>query len=326
MNSPSADRIPGGLTALILAGGFATRLWPLTEKRAKPLLPLAGKPLIHHIIDGIPSGVRIIISTNRVFEADFLALRAHYPNKYIEIFIEDSQDDKNKKGALGATGMVIEHYRIDSPLLLIAGDNYFGFSLDDFLAAYDGKTLLASYDTKSLQAARQFGVVSVAGKKLVGFQEKPLDPSSTLVSTGCYLFAPQHLAFICEYARQSADNLGGIFEYLLQQKQDVEVFAFTEQWLDIGSFESYLAAHRLLSEQNRLAPDAKIVRSHLGNAVEIGAGCLVEDSELDEVILMEGCTVRHARLRGCIVDKNSTIESVDLDHKMIRAGTVIRGS
>lgn len=325
MNSPSADRAPTGLTALILAGGFATRLWPLTEKRAKPLLPLAGKPLIHHIIEGIPADVRIIISTNRVFEGDFLALKGHFPKKDIEIFIEDSQDDKNKKGALGATSMVLEHYRIDSPLLLIAGDNYFGFSLDDFLAAYTSKTLLASYDTKSLQAARQFGVVSVEGKKLVGFQEKPQDPASTLVSTGCYLFAPAHLSRICEYAKQSADNLGGIFEYLLHQHEEVEVFAFTENWLDIGSFDSYLAAHRLLSQHHRLAPDAKVVRSQLGNAVEIGERCLVEDSELDEVILMEGCVVRHARLRGCIVDKNSTIENVDLDHKMIREGTRIQG-
>lgn len=325
MNSPFSAQAKTGLTAVILAGGFATRLWPLTEKRAKPLLPLAGKPLIHHIIDSIPEETRIILSTNQVFEDDFLALQRRYANREIEIFIEDSQDDKSKKGALGATSMVIEHYRIDTPLLLIAGDNYFGFSLQDFLAAYTGRTLLASYDTKSLQAARQFGVVSVDGKRLVGFQEKPHDPSSTLVSTGCYLFAPKHLPFIREYSQQSADNLGGIFEYLLQKGEEVEVFSFSENWLDIGSFESYLAAHRLLSQENRIADDAIVVRSQLGKAVEIDEHCRVEDSELDEVILMEGCIVRNARLRGCIVDKNSMIENVDLDHKMIRAGTRIQG-
>src|SRR3990172_3764295 len=186
--------------ALLLPACFATRLWPLTEKRAKPLLPLAGKPLIRHIIDKIPENIEIIISTNLAFQDDFKKLREAYPRRKIEVFIEDSADDSAKKGALAATALVIEKFKINNPLLLIAGDNYFGFDLEKFLSTYSGKTLLAGYDTRSLQAAKRFGVLGVSGNKLISFVEKPEDPSSTLISTGCYLFSPEHLDLIREYS------------------------------------------------------------------------------------------------------------------------------
>ncbi|MDZ4216777.1 MAG: sugar phosphate nucleotidyltransferase, partial [Candidatus Gracilibacteria bacterium] len=282
-------------TALILAGGFATRLWPLTEKRAKPLLPLAGKSLIRHILDKIPTDMRVIISTNRAFEEDFTALQKDLPDQQIEVFIEDSANDNSKVGALAATALVIERFEISTPLLLIAGDNYFGFELVDFLKSYEGKTLLASYDTKSLEMARQFGVLSVEGKRMTSFVEKPHDPPSTLISTGCYLFSPDHLSAIVEYSRTAADNLGGIFEYLLQLGEEVEVFSFEEMWIDIGSFESYLSAHRSLMRQNQIDPSSRVTNSHLGAAVDIAANCEIDNCEMDEVIVMEGCVIRNAR-------------------------------
>ncbi len=311
-------------TVLLLAGGFATRLWPLTEKRAKPLLPLAGKPLIRHIIDGLPEDFPIIISTNQQFEAAFLVLKEDYPDRDLQIFIEDSASDKHKKGALAATALVIERFGISTPLLLIAGDNYFGFSLQDFWNSYTGKTLLASYDTKSLEAAKQFGVLSVENGKLASFVEKPLDPPSTLISTGCYLFEPDHLAHIADYSQIAADNLGGIFEYLLEKKAHIKVFPFEEEWIDIGSFESYLQAHAQLLEGQRIHPSAQVSDTEIGKSVDIGADCIVENSSLDQVIIMEGCTVRNARLRACVIDKDCIIEGIDLDRKMIREGTVLR--
>jgi len=312
--------------ALLLAGGFATRLWPLTEKRAKPLLPLAGKPLIRHIIDKIPEEMKIIISTNQAFQADFQDLLKAYPERKIEVFIEDSDNDSSKVGALAATALVIEKRKITSPLLLIAGDNYFGFDLSDFLAAYSGKTLLAAYDTQSLEEARQFGVLGVDGKRLISFVEKPQNPSSSLISTGCYLFSPEHLSLIQQYSQISSDNLGGIFEYLLEKKEEAEVFTFAEEWIDIGSFESYLKAHQLLCKKNLIDPNSLVKDSELGPAVDIAKDCQIENCELEQVIIMEGCHIKDARIKSCIIDKNCHIEGVDLDHKMIREGSVIQGS
>lgn len=312
-------------TVLILAGGFATRLWPLTEKRAKPLLPLAGKPLIQHILDKIPANFPVIISTNQAFQEDFEALSAAHTDRDIQVFIEDSADDKSKKGALGATALVLKEYGIDSPLLLIAGDNYFGFDLEAFLQSYDGKTLLASFDTQSLHRAKQFGVLTVDGTRLTSFVEKPEDPPSTLISTGCYLFSPDHFGDIHEYAAISKDNLGGIFEHLLEKSADIDVFAFTEDWIDIGSFESYLDAHQRLLPHAEIHPSAQLTNVEIGSSVDIGADCVLENCELDQVIILSGCTIRNARLRGCIVDHDCEIEGLDLDHKMIRSGSILRG-
>ena len=312
-------------TALILAGGFATRLWPLTEKRAKPLLPLAGKTLISHIIATIPVRIPIIISTNQQFKESFESLKNAHSDRKIDIFIEDSHSDQTKKGALAATALVIEEFKLDHPLLLIAGDNYFGFDMQHFLSAYRGKTLLASFDTKSLQQAKQFGVVEVKNGRLIGFVEKPSDPRSTLISTGCYLFSPADLPSIQAYAHIANDNLGGIFEFLLEKAQEIEVYSFEEDWVDIGSFASYLDAHRLLMPENQISGDSRLENTDIGRAVQVGKGCSIKNSSLNEVIIMENCEITDANLRGCIIDENCQISGVDLNHKMIRAGSIIRG-
>lgn len=310
---------------LLLAGGFATRLWPLTEKRAKPLLPLAGKPLIGHIIEKIPLHIPVIISTNQQFQDDFEGLKKQFPGRNIEVFIEDSRSDQHKKGALAATALVIDEFGIDVPLLLIAGDNFFGFDMQAFLDSYEGRSLLASFDTKSLTAAKQFGVVDVKGKKLIDFVEKPVDPPSTLVSTGCYLFSPEDLMHIKDYSQLSADNLGGIFEYLLARKQEVDVFQFDEEWIDIGSFDSYLKAHAQLMSEHETHQSSSITNSTIGESVHIGENVVIEDSVLEEVIVMDDCVIKDAHLRGCIIDKGCVIKGVDLTKKMIRAGSEIVG-
>ena len=79
--------------AFILAGGFATRLWPLTEKRAKPLLPLAGVPLIEYLVQDIPEDIPITISTNAVFKEAF----------------EESKDLQNLPSRLAKTSAANRH-------------------------------------------------------------------------------------------------------------------------------------------------------------------------------------------------------------------------
>lgn len=308
------------MKVLILAGGFATRLWPLTEKRAKPLLKLAGKPIISHIIDRIPPEMEVIISTNMVFSDDFNNLKKEHPERKLEVFIEDSGADASKKGALAATADVIKKHEIKEPVLLIAGDNYFDFSINDFVKAYDGKPMLAVFDTGSLEQAKQFGVVSVAGDRITQFQEKPEHPLSTMVSTGCYIFPPVVFSEIIEFAKKSKDNLGGIFEHLLG-RHEIKAFPFAGRWIDIGSFESYIDAHKELFRKEEIPASSNVENTTIGESVSIGENCRIEGSMLENCLIGNNCEISDCHIRNSVIDNGCRLKGIDLDHKMIREGT-----
>src|SRR3989344_1566439 len=192
------------MKAFVLAGGFATRLWPLTEKRAKPLLPLAGKPLLTHLVEKIPEGIPITVSTNAVFAKDFESWRegchaepgrsmthgraspfVRAQGDTIHILIEDAGHEGEKLGALGAVAKWVTEQKIDDNILLLAGDNYIGFQMEAFLDAYNGSPLLALHDITEKEKAKQLGTVVLQGNTIQSFEEKPEHPRSTIVSTGC---------------------------------------------------------------------------------------------------------------------------------------------
>ncbi|MBI2117934.1 nucleotidyltransferase family protein, partial [Candidatus Peregrinibacteria bacterium] len=241
--------------AFILAGGFATRLWPLTEKRAKPLLPLAGKPLLTHIVEKIPQGMPITVSTNAALAAGFAAWKETH-RRPITIVVEQTTNDADKLGALGAVTQWIHRERMVDDILLLTGDNYFGFSLKDFLDMYHtGVPLIAAYDIGDTEKAKVFGVVTVkrdsgnppsTNNIVTAFEEKPKHPLSTLVSTGCSILPHETLPILVAYAREHPDDIGGIFEELLRQGTRIHCFIFDEPWFDIGSYDAYLEATRAL--------------------------------------------------------------------------------
>jgi glucose-1-phosphate thymidylyltransferase len=312
---------------IILAGGFATRLWPLTEQRAKPLLLLKNKALISHMVEDIPHDISIIISTNQAFKNDFILWKKkEFPNRNIEIFIEDSASDKEKIGALGAISYLIQEQNIDDDLMVLAGDNYFGFSIQDFIHFYNNKPLLAVYDIQEKSLAKSFGVViSHDGKTVDSFEEKPENPSSTLVSTGAYIFPKKNLQDICDYAKVHNDNLGGIFEYLKQKLEVICVFTFHEKWFDVGSFHGYLDAHISL-EKNHISCEetSDIKDSELRGSISISEKCIIENSLLENVIMFPGVIIKNCEIRNCIIDKDVELSNIDMSYKIIRSDTYLK--
>ena len=315
--------------AFILAGGFATRLWPLTEKRAKPLLPLAGKPLLTHIVEKIPREIPVTVSTNVAFQTGFEKWK-QTQNRPIAIVIEHTTKDADKLGALGAVAQWIQQEHCADDLLLLTGDNYFGFSFDDFLKTYHaGIPLIATYDIREKEKAMAFGVVMVErGNMVIGFEEKPKKPLSNLVSTGCSIL-PQHvLPILAQYAHHHPDNIGGIFEELLREGQHIECFIFREPWFDIGSYDAYLEATQALVPAGKpvMHPTAEIdegSRKRCGGSVVIGAGTRILNSELINTILFENCTVNDCVLERCILADHCALHGIDLTGKMLRSGTTL---
>lgn len=310
---------------LILAGGFATRLWPLTENKAKPLLHLKDRPLISHLVDGLPKDSEVIISTNAIFENDFKEWAKGFSDRPITVFVEDSASDEQKKGALGAVAHVIESLGISEDLMVMAGDNYFGFAMTDFLAAYQGNPLLAAYDLKDRDAARKFGVVVAQNGQAVEFQEKPELPKSTLVSTGCYIFPAGTLGDIQTYAKTHNDNLGGIFEYLLTLGKTVEVFTFEEPWFDIGSFEAYMDANRHLIGDQVIQKEGVTLegKNQFLGSVYLGPNVTVKNSTLENVVVLDDGMIDNCVIRNSVIDAGCDLKGIDLERKMIRQNSVI---
>lgn len=313
------------MKCIILAGGFATRLWPLTENKAKPLLHLKDRPLISHIVEKLPKETEIIISTNAVFESDFKEWAKGFTDRNLKIFVEDSAGDDFKKGALGATAFVIESEDIKEDLILLAGDNYFAFDMNDLLNRFTDNPLLAAYDIKNLEEARKFGVVIQKDGKAIGFQEKPEQPKSTLVSTGCFIFPAKNLKDIVHYAKEKNDDLGGIFEYLVKQGETIDVFEFEDAWVDIGSYEAYLQANKeLLAGEviEREGVQKEGVNEFIGG-VYLGKNVVVRNSVIENSVILDGGEIDNCVIRNCVIDENCHLKNLDLSHKMIRQGSRI---
>ncbi len=309
--------------AFILAGGFATRLWPLTEKRAKPLLPLAGVPLIEYLVRDIPDEIPVTISTNAVFKEAFESWAEHFGRSNVEILIEDVQSDDQKLGALGATAQWITDAKIDDDVLLLTGDNYCGFSFDAFLAAAkNDTTLIAVHDIGDLDKAKAFGTVIADGSQVNGFEEKPKEPKTTLVNTGCSLLPNSVLPILIDHAKEHPDNVGGVFEELLNRGKAIECFSFSEAWFDIGSFDAYIEATKELVGDTVIKESGSSLDSSTHNgSVVIGAHSKVSGSDLTDVVIFENCTIEDCTLSNCVLDKGCTLRGIDLTGKMLREGT-----
>lgn len=295
-----------------------------------------GKPLLNYTIEKIPSDIPITVSTNAAFADDFKQWKGTI-SRDIEILIEDAGKDDQKAGALGAIALWIKSEKIDDDILLLAGDNYVGCSMDAFLKEFRGAPLIAGHDIGSKDAARQFGTIVLlpppsgeggggGTKRVQSFEEKPENPKSTIVSTGWWVLPKSSLPILLEYSLKHPDNVGGIFEEFLRRKLDVDCFVFDDVWKDIGSFDAYMGLHKEVVGDRTILHSAASAdnESLLKGSIDIGAGVKIERSTLTDCIVFEHSVIKDCILECCIIDKGCVLEGIDLTDKMLRAGTVLR--
>lgn len=243
------------MKAVILAGGYARRMWPLTKNRPKHLLPVAGRPMLDYVmvsLESVPTLEEIYISTNMRFQDQFKKyLDGVGTEKKLRLFVEDTRSEEEKLGSVGALGYLIRENCLDDDLLVIGGDNIFSFKMTDFIDYFYSKkaNTIALYDLGSREKARLYGVVHIDEEnRIVDFHEKPADPQSTLISTACYAFTRKGVRSILGYLEEGndSDKMGHFIEWLYRH-DDIYGFVFTGVWFDIGSLESYEAANRYFS-------------------------------------------------------------------------------
>src|SRR5881296_2347556 len=246
------------MNALILAAGYATRLYPLTLNKAKPLLVVGGKPIIEWLVDnlaGIPDLETIYIVTNDKFAADFQAWSQSYqkchPEFKFKIINDGSTSDDDKLGAIGDINFVAtrENLTQDS-LLVIAGDNLFTESLVNFVDCARGTdATVAVYDVGDAEAIKKYGNITVDAEGIITrFEEKPKKPQGTLAAIAIYYYSPAVLSLLTTYlaAGNNPDQPGRFVQWLYTRKP-VKTFQIEGKWLDIGSKETLEKADKILA-------------------------------------------------------------------------------
>jgi len=237
---------------IVLGAGYGTRLYPLTLDKPKPLLTVGGKSILEYILDKVgqvPGLESVLLVTNDRFASHFEEWKRglHWTTP-IEILNDETTSNENRLGAVGDIYFVLKQRGINEEVLVVGGDNLFEFDLKKAWVFFKqmGCSVVGLYDMlDKAKVAGLYGVVSIDDhSKIVGFEEKPKNPKSALISTAVYFLTKQDLGKLRLYIEEgnNPDNLGDFVRYLIED-QDVYGYVFRENWFDIGSYEQYEEAN-----------------------------------------------------------------------------------
>jgi glucose-1-phosphate thymidylyltransferase len=246
------------MNALILAAGYATRLHPLTLNQAKPLLPVAGKPIIERVVEHllpITDLKTLYVVTNHKFAQQFVDWTKDYRQRNkatrFEVLDDGSTSDADKLGAIGDIFFALEGSNLfGEDLLVVAGDNLFSQSLANFADfAKEHPATIGVYDVRSLEEAKKYNQLTTNPAGIVtDFIEKPTHSSSTLCGIALYYYTPEALRLLKTYLSEGNNpDQPGLFVQWLHKRIDIFTYPIDGLWYDIGSHESLAEANEVFA-------------------------------------------------------------------------------
>jgi len=308
------------MKAAILAGGFGTRLRPLTDRIPKPLVPLLGKPLVTHIIDSLPPQV------------DTVLLAVNYMRDALDRYFSDLDlrlevilvEEKRPLGTGGAIKNLSHH--LDDTFIAFNGDIISSIDLGELVRFHESKGGIGTLSLWRVDDPSAFGVVNLDDSgRITRFQEKPspADARSDLINAGVYVFEPEILDHVGE-GQVSMER--EVFPRMLQE--GLYGYRFQGHWVDCGTRENLLLAQRTLLERegetmeacqltkgtHLIAPNhlrgARLEDCSLGPYVSADPGVEVRPGAVvSNTLLLPGCRVgRDARVSDSIIGPSAVVE------------------
>lgn len=345
----------GSMRAILLMGGYGTRLQPLTLRTPKCLLPVGGKPLLVHLLELLgSSGIRdVVISLNatQTKAQEYLGDGRRWGVSLRYVY-EETKSNADKLGSVGAIGYVTDRVGVEDVQLVVAGDNFVRqIDFNEMVGFHKkrGATVtMALYELEEPHLIEHYSAALFDEKgRIIRFQEKPRmeEAVSNLAGTGFYLiqdsFLERSLPDYLEACRREGvrpDRIGDLWERFVDEVP-IYGYVFRGTWLDIGNLEMYLRANEVVFESAMEKVDSPVPSSvelrgkgvRIGADVELGRDVVVSGP----VLIEEGCRVAegarvgpHVRLgRGSEVGEDTELrDSVIFERVRIGDGSRIEGS
>ena len=231
------------MDAIVLAGGYATRLHPITLEMSKPLVPVAGRPMIDYVLDrveDIPEIDRVFVVTNEKFFADYIQWAKTTTRHQFEIIPlnDGTTSNADRLGAVGDIRFAVREGGIEGDTIVLGGDNLFDFSLTPFrrFQKERNRPALGCYDVGDLELVKRYSEARLDGDIVREFVEKPPHPHSTLIGILCYLLRGEDLPLLDEYVDgdNDSDKAGSFIQWLIT-REEVVGYPFSGNWIDIGT-------------------------------------------------------------------------------------------
>lgn len=321
------------MKAVIMAGGFGTRIQPLTGSMPKPMIPLFNRPIMLHIVELL-----------KKYEITELVMLLYHQPFYIKNFFRDGSDfgvkityvtpiaDMGTAGAVKAA----EKY-LDERFMVISGDLLTDFNLKKIIDFHTDNKAKATITLTSVKDPLQFGVVITdKEKRITQFLEKPGwgEVISDTINTGIYVLEPEILKYIPE--GENFDFSQDLFPLMLKKKDALYGVTAKGYWRDIGNTDSYREAyHDIFKGRINLKIDEP-KQDRVGKDVRIGA-----DVKLENAAGLEGTVVigdnsqvlGDVRIKDSVIGRNCTIEAgvrlnrcVIWDNSYVKKGAKITDS
>ena len=294
------------MEAIILAGGFGTRLKPLTYTRAKSLLPILNKPMITYLIESLPNEVnKVVLAVNYKKEQIEEYFKKNNFNKEIIV-----NDEPEPLGTGGAIKYAEKH--ISDSFLVLNSDIISSLNLNQMISYHNKKKSISTISLWPVENVSEFGVADVIEDgKIIGFVEKPKpeDALSIFISAGAYLLEHDVLDYIEPNKFVSMEK--EIFSKLIEDFDRFYGFKIKGYWMDIGRINSYLNVNSFLLDLNKLnnfigenvIQNGEIDRCIIGDDTNIGF-----NSKLDSSIIFNNVSIgNNVVVKNSIIGENCKI-------------------
>lgn len=241
------------MKTIVLAAGYATRLYPLTKNFPKPLLQIGNNTIIGRMLDDInkiPDVDGHIIVTNHKFAGIFenWVAETHY-SKPIAIIDDGTETNESRLGAVLDLLLAIDECNVDDDVLVVAADNILDFSFAGFVDFFKekGTSVIMFHYEPELSKLQRTGVISIDGDmKVLDMQEKPMRPMSNFAVPPFYIYRKEDLPLIkdCMVHGCGFDAPGNLVHYLCGVT-DIHAYKMPGKRFDIGSLDSYEEARSM---------------------------------------------------------------------------------